>query len=250
VTTTEREQTSGDKQSPHFATTRWSVVAAAGAHGNPQPRRAALSTLCESYWFPIYAYARRSGSSPEDASDLVQNFFTRLLERNDLEQAKRERGRFRSYLLTCFINFCSNERDRARTIKRGGGRVGFSLDEKFAENRFNSEPHAKDDPERCFARTWAHTVLEEVIEQLRTEYEQAGKGEVFEHLKLALQDDDDALSYREIAKTIETTEGAVKVAAHRLRKRFGELLLREIADTLTDANDAEDELRGLFEALG
>ena len=233
-----------------FATTRWSVVAAAGPESDERTRRAALSALCETYWYPVYAFARRKGNAVEDARDLVQAFFTKLLERSDLSRADAARGRFRSYLLGCFSHFAANEWDHARTQKRGAGQVGFSLDEEIAEGRYDAEPVDGDDPERAFARTWARTLLEEVVVRLRNEYEEGGKAEMFDHLKPALSGDDDAQSYREIADALGTTEGAVKVAAHRLRKRFGEILRREIADTVNDPADVEEELRGMFEALG
>ena len=236
--------------SPAFATTRWSVVASAQAHGDERARRAALSTLCESYWYPVYAFARRKGHNAEDSRDLVQSFFTRFLERDDLALANAERGRFRSFLLSCFVNFSSNEWDRAQAQKRGGGYVGFSLDDTIAEDRFHREPADEEDAERSFMRSWARTLLEDVMLQLRAEYEEGGKATLFESLKHVLQGDDDAKSYREIAEALDATEGAIKVAAHRLKKRFGELLRRAIADTVENSSQVEDEIQGLFEALG
>jgi RNA polymerase sigma-70 factor (ECF subfamily) len=232
-----------------FATTRWSVVAAAGRGTDERARRSALGALCEAYWFPVYAFARRKGHRPEDARDLVQGFFTRLLEKDVLAGADAERGRFRSFLLGCFVHYSANERNAANARKRGGGRVGFSLDDAVAEERLSLEPADDDDPERVYQRTWARTVLEQVVVRLRSEYEEGGKGEIYEALEPTLTGDGTASSYREIAAALGTSEGAVKVAAHRLRRRFGEVLRREIADTVEAPSDVEDELRGLLEAL-
>ena len=235
--------------SPAFVTTRWSLVVRAG-QGDEAERRLALSALCETYWYPVYAFARRGGSEVEDARDLVQSFFTRLLERGELARADAERGRFRSYLLACFVHFRTNEWDRANAKKRGGGQVSFSLDHERAEGRFHDEPLDEDDPERLFSRTWARTLLEEVVLRLRNEYAEGGRGELFERLRPALTGEQEAASYRAIAEETGTTEGAVKVAVHRMRRRFGLLLRREIAHTLRDPAQVEDEIRGLFEALG
>jgi RNA polymerase sigma-70 factor (ECF subfamily) len=235
---------------PAFHTTHWSVVARACDDGNLELQRVALSALCETYWYPVYAFARRKGYAVEDACDLVQSFFTRLLEREDLAQADAERGRFRSFLLGCFVHFLANEWDRANADKRGGGRVEFSLDHERAEGRFQDEPTGEEDPERAFLRNWALTLIERVVVKLRGEYEDGGKGELFEQLRTSLTGDPGGARYAEIAEEMDTTEGAVKVAAHRLRGRFGTLLRREIADTLRDPGDVEDEIRGLFEALG
>ena len=187
---------------------------------------------------------------PTTPRDLVQSFFTRLLERDDLARADAERGRFRSFLLACFVNFRANEHDRASAEKRGGGRPGFSLDRARAEGRFRDEPADEQDPERAFLRTWALTLIEQVVVRLRSEYEDGGKGELFEQLRGTLTGEAGGTRYAEIADAMGTTEGAVKVAAHRLRKRFASLLRREIAATLRDPDDVEDEIRGLFEALG
>ncbi len=228
----------------HFATTHWSVVvAAAGTQG--EEKDAALTVLCETYWYPIYAYARRCGSAAEDARDLTQGFFARLLEKNGLSGADASRGRFRAYLLGAFRHFLSDERDRARALKRGGDRL--VLDGEYAEQRFITEP-GDSDPEKAFERSWARTLLETVVERLRSEYEGGAKAEVFDCLKPALSGELER-SYRELAQEIGTTEGALKVAVHRVRRRFGELLRREIAHTLSDTDEVEEEIRGLFDAL-
>ena len=233
-----------------FATTRWSLVASAGlGAADDEAGREALSRLCETYWYPVYAYARRRGHSGEDAHDLVQGFFARLIEKRDLAKADAERGRFRSFLLTCFEHFRANEWKKETAQKRGGGRPAVSLDATQGEDRWLLEPVGGEDPEREFHRTWARALLEEVMQRLRTEYEHGGKGDVYEELRPVLAGDVETRGYREIAESIGATEGAVRVAAHRLRKRFGELLRLEIAHTVRDAAEVEDEIRGLFEAL-
>ena len=237
-------------RSPGFATTRWSLVARAGAGTDGDERRDALSELCETYWYPVYAFARWRESNVEDARDLVQSFFTRLLERDDLAQADAMRGRFRSYLLRCFVHFRAGEWERSRALKRGGAHHSFSLDHERAEQRFRTEAIDADDPERTYMKAWARTLLEKVIGVLRREYEDGGKSELFDRLKPTLSGEQGSEGYRGIAASVGTTEGAVKVAAHRLRRRFAILLRREIAGTLRDPDDVEDEIRGLFDALG
>lgn len=226
-----------------FATTRWSVVAAAG--GDADERRAALAVLCETYWYPIYAFARRHERAAEDALDLAQGFFAHLLEGADVARADASRGRFRAYLLGAFKHWLSNERDRARAKKRGGD--ALVLDGEDAERRFRAEAAEGDDPERAFERSWARSLLERVLATLRAEYEAGDKGELFERLKPALSGD--AVPYAELARELETNEGALRVAVHRLRRRFGECLRHEIAHTLEDPTEVDEELHGLFEAL-
>lgn len=234
-----------------FATTRWSLVARAGSAGGAasDERGQALGQLCEAYWYPVYAFARRGGASEHDARDLVQEFFTRLLERGGLDGADAARGRFRTYLLAAFRHFQSNERERLGARKRGGGRLAFSLDDELAERRLRDELVDADDPERAYQRSWAQTLLGQVLERLRAEYESTGKGALFERLRPGLQGEE-VVGHRAVAEELGSTEGAVRVAAHRLRRRFGDLLEREIVQTLSDPGDAADELRGLFEAAG
>jgi RNA polymerase sigma-70 factor (ECF subfamily) len=240
-------------QAPHgerFATTRWSLVAAAGVPGTDSDRHeAALGTLCESYWFPVYAFARRRGASAEDAQDLVQGFFTRLIEKGDVANADPLRGRFRTFLLACFKHYSANERERAGAAKRGGGQRVFTLHGIPAEERLANEGDGAVDPERAFERAWAHTLLETVFVRLRGEYEAAGKAVVFVELKDSLGGDGGSRTHSERAEALGITEGAVKVAVHRLRQRYGELLRHEIGDTLAAGEDIEDALRRLFESL-
>jgi RNA polymerase sigma-70 factor (ECF subfamily) len=238
-----------DSPHPHdFASTRWSLVLAAG-RGDAPEAQAALAALCEVYWYPLYAYVRRSGYSADEAQDLTQGFFARLLEKHDLRAADSERGRFRSFLLTAFKRFVSKERHRARALKRGGGRRMLSLDFDQGESRFRLEPVTDVTPETIYERRWALTLLDRVMARLRDDFERAGKRDEFDHLKVFLTGEAAAPSYREVAAELGTTEGAVKVAVHRLRRKFRDLVLAEIAQTVTAPEEAEDELRHLFEAI-
>jgi DNA-directed RNA polymerase specialized sigma24 family protein len=231
-----------------FATTHWSLVLAAGAGVDPDARQA-LATLCETYWYPLYAFVRRLGKSPEDSGDLTQSFFALLLEKHYLRAADRHRGKFRSFLLAAFKHFLSKEKDRARAHKRGGGRTHFSLDFAAGENRYGLEPSHEMTPERLYERRWALTALDWVLARLRAEAVRAGKEASFDRLKGFLTGEGDMTSYRQAADELGSTEGAVKVAAHRLRRRFRELLLAEIAQTVAKPQDVGDELRHLFAAL-
>ena len=230
----------------HFRTTRWSVVLAAGRADSPSARDA-LETLCRSYWFPLYGYARRHAADRDAAHDLVQGFFARLLEKRDLADADRERGRFRAFLLTALKNYMANERDRAGAAKRGGGRVVLSLDVESAEGRLSIEEDAAA-PDAQFDRHWALVVMERVLESVREEYVRANRGELFERLTPCLTGDGD-VPYRDLAQELEMTEAAFKVAVHRARKRFRECLRREVAETLSDPGEIEAELRDLVAAL-
>jgi len=233
----------------HFATTRWSVVAAAGRGDTPSARDA-LEQLCGSYWYPLYAFVRRRSTAPDDALDLTQGFFARLLEKRDLSRADRGRGRFRSFLLAALKHYLANQRDRERAEKRGGGAPVLSLDAASAEGRFQSEPADERTPEASFERTWALVVLERALDRVRDEYRRAGRGALFGALEARLIDAPGGRPYAELAAELDLTEGAFKVAVHRARRRFREELRREIAETLADPADVDDELRDLFEALG
>ncbi len=235
--------------SPRFATTHWSVVVAAG-HGSSPQAQEALATLCRVYWYPLYVFIRRQGMSAEDAQDLTQEFFARLLEKDFLAMVDRQKGRFRSFLLAACKHFLSNERDRARAKKRGGGRELISIDADQAESRYRLEPAHDLTPEKLFERRWALTLLDQVLTLLKNEFSLAGKAEVFDHLKVFLTGDKSQTSYHLVAAELGMTEGAVKVAAHRLRKRYRELLREEIAKTTSEPNAIEDEIGDLFTALG
>jgi RNA polymerase sigma-70 factor (ECF subfamily) len=231
-----------------FLTTRWSVVLASSAAEEPH-RRAALEELCTRYWYPLYAYVRRSGYEANLAADLTQEFFARLLEREDLRAVDPARGRFRSWLLTVLRHFLVNERERARTQKRGGGRVPIALDADDADSRFAREPADTRTPELAFRRAWAQTAIDRALTCLRVEQERVGRSSHFDALRSALVSDDDAPPLAEVAASLGTNENAVKVALHRLRKRFGELLREELSGTLERPSDVEDEIRELFEAF-
>lgn len=229
-------------------TTHWSVVIAAGRGPSPDSDRA-LATLCETYWYPLYAFVRRQGFDSEEAKDLTQSFFAKLLEKNYVGDADQQRGRFRSFLLTSLKHFLSNERDRANAKKRGGGRPTISLDFPQAEVRYRREPIEPKTPSMLFERRWAITLLDRVLQQLRDEYTLAGNGTLFEALKEHLTREKGSTPYREVAGSLGLSEGAVKVAVHRMRRRYRELLECEIAHTVSGSDDVEDEIRQLFTAL-
>jgi RNA polymerase sigma factor (sigma-70 family) len=231
-----------------FVTTHWTAVAVAGRTDAPAAR-AALEQLCRTYWHPIYAYLRRNGQSPEDAKDLTQAFFARLLERNTIARADRERGRFRSFLLASLKHFLAHEWEKARTLKRGGAIRFEPLQFDTAETRCAQPAAAGDTPDRAFDRQWAMALLDAVLGRLQSEYADAGKARLFEGLKDTLSGGRAEIPYRDLALRLAVSEGAVKVAAHRLRRRYRELLREEIAGTVADANDVESELRELFAAL-
>ncbi len=235
-----------------FATTRWSLVAAAAQPADPRAGEA-LAYLCETYWFPVYAYVRRSGHDAASAEDLTQAFFTRLLERHDLAGADASLGRFRAYLLGAVRHFLSGERRRENAQRRGGGRALFSLDFEDGERRLGAalEPSgAEQRPDQAFERAFALTLLEAVLEALAAEQAERGRAEEFELLRPALTPgSDQGLSQAHIAAALGTTEGAVKTRAHRLRRRYAELLRLAIAETLPAAGDVEEEIRALFRVL-
>jgi RNA polymerase sigma-70 factor (ECF subfamily) len=223
------------------------MVLTAGQGGQPESDRA-LAALCEAYWYPLYAEARRRGLNVEDASDRVQGFFARLLEKNDLSAADRSRGRFRSFLLASFGHFLSNQRDHERARKRGGGRSIVTLDPAQGESRYGQEPADEQTPERVFDRRWALELIDRSIGRLSDEYAHLGKSELFETLKPALAGDR-ASSYVELADKLGMTEGAVKTAVYRLRGRCASLIRDEVAQTVSSPEQIEDELGHLFAAL-
>jgi RNA polymerase sigma-70 factor (ECF subfamily) len=233
---------------PRFATTHWSLVVAAGQGDSPDAR-AALATLCQTYWYPLYAYVRRHGRGAEEAQDLTQAFFAELLEKEYLQDADRERGKFRAFLLTAFKHFLSKERDRASALKRGGGRATLSLDLPAGERRYRLEPADQATPETLFERRWALTLLDQVLARLRQEYAGSGKGPLFEQLKGFLAGEKGPEPYAQLAREFGMTEGAFKVAVHRVRRRYRELLRAEIAQTVDSPEEVDDELRHLFEAI-
>ena len=232
--------------SSRFPTTRWTLVFAAG---NPERKdaRSALASLCESYWYPLYAYVRQRGYAADQAQDLTQEFFMRILEGRYLDRADPEKGRFRSFILTSLKFFVADEEDRQRAHKRGGGAL-LPLEFASGEERFQREPAHDETPERIFERRWALSVLDRVVERLRGEFLHHGRPEHFERLKVFLLAQCDA-PYATLAREMNTSEGALKVAIHRLRKRYRELFRQEIADTVADPAEVESELRYLAAVL-
>ena len=229
-----------------FPTTRWTLVVAAG-DAERKDAQSALVSLCESYWYPLYAYLRRRGFPADQAQDLTQDFFIRVLEGRYLDRAAPEKGRFRSFILTSLKFFVGDEEDRQRAQKRGGGAV-VPLELDSGEDRYLREPGHDETPERIFERRWALSVLDRVMERLRNEFVQHGRSEHFERLKLFLLGQSDA-PYAALAREMNTSEGALKVAIHRLRKRYRELFRQEIADTVADPAEVESELRFLAAVL-
>ncbi len=232
--------------SDRFATTRWSIVLHAADRSTPEGDQA-LQTLCGRYWYPLYAYVRRRGYSAADARDLTQDFFLSLLEKNGLQVADPERGRFRSFLLVSLKNLLAKDWDRRRAQKRGGDRQQFSIDLEAGEKRYQYEPADNWTPEKIFERRWALTLLEEVLQQLAVEYQSVGRAEMFECCRPYLVGE--GPSYDALAATLNTTAGALRVAVHRLRERYRELLRTEVAATLADPAKTEDELDCLRQAL-
>lgn len=245
-----REDSTAKTREPNgiFATTHWTVVLAAGQSGSQQAA-GALEELCRTYWYPLYAYVRRHGHSREDAEDLTQGFFARLLEKNYLEGVTSDKGKFRSFLLVALKRFMANEWDRANTQKRGGGVTPLSLDWQDAEMRYQINLSHNLSPDRLYDRAWAMVVLERVITRLRNESESDGKAGHYEQLKSFLMLGRNNIPYARAAGELKMTEGAVRVAVHRLRRRYRELLREEVVQTLANPAQAEEEMQALFCAL-
>jgi RNA polymerase sigma-70 factor (ECF subfamily) len=240
-----------DPAGPHrFATTRWSIVVAAGA-AEDTVGRAALESLCAAYWYPLYAFERRGGTAAEDARDLVQGFFAELLEKDYLAQADRERGRFRTFLITAFRHFASKEREKARALKRGGGRRPLPLDFEDGESRYLREPADERTPERLFERRWALTLLDEAMARLLEEHRAAGREALFDALRGTLGGAGAGPEepYAALGARLGMSEGALKVAVHRLRRRYRDVLRAAIAETVADPAEVDDEIRQLLGAL-
>jgi RNA polymerase sigma factor (sigma-70 family) len=234
---------SGD---PQFHTTHWSLIVAAATEGG-EPARVALEELCQAYWYPIYAFIRRRGRSEEDARDLTQEFFATLLEKGYLGDADPMRGRFRSFLLTAVSRFVAKQHEKAAAQKRGGSRRILSIDFADGESRYQQEPPDNWTPERVFDRRWALTLLDRTLGKLRQEHQSADKLQLFDALKIFLTGE--AVPLRSVAERLEMTEGAVKVAIHRLRQKYRDLLRAEIAQTVTAQEDIDGELNLLLAAL-
>lgn len=231
-----------------FETTHWSLVCAVRGDDASAARRA-LAVLCRAYWYPLYGYVRRQGYDAEDARDLTQSFFVQLLERQDVRAVRRERGRFRSFLLSALRHFLLNARVHRRALKRGGGQPLAPLEFEQAEERYLREPADRHTPETIFDRRWALSVLDHVFQRLRSEWEAEQRGSEFDRLKACLMGELPPGGYKAIATDIGSTEGAAKVAVHRLKRRFQRRLRQEIADTVLSDEAVDDEIRYLFHAL-
>jgi DNA-directed RNA polymerase specialized sigma24 family protein len=244
----EQHEVDGPESARRFASTRWSVVLAAGDSSAPGASEA-LEKLCGAYWFPLYAYVRRQGHSPHDAQDLTQGFFAWLIESKHLRVADVERGRFRSFLLGMLKNFLSDDRKKMHAQKRGGGRTPVSLDAASAEERYHLEPVTELTPDLIFDRRWAWTVMEQTVAHLRDEYVAAGRAELFDALRQFQPGEDAGQSYAEVATRLGLTESAVKSAIWRLRQRHRDLLREEIAHTVATPADVDGEIRHLLSVL-
>jgi RNA polymerase sigma-70 factor (ECF subfamily) len=241
MTTSMREPTSD------FATTHWSIVLRGGARGTRDADEA-LAALCQTYWLPLYSFARRKTPDVHEAQDLTQAFFARLLEKNAFAAANPERGRFRSFLLASFQNFLTNEWQKGQAQKRGGGATPLSLDWTAGESRLHLEPAHEVTPERLYERQWALTLLEQVVTRLANEFAAAGKKRQFELLKESLTGD--RLDYSALADELQMTPDATRQAVHRLRKRYRELLREEVAQTIDDPREIDQEIQSLIDILG
>ena len=237
-----------ERSAAQFTTTHWSVVLAAGDVASPQATEA-LEKLCRTYWYPLYAYVRRKGYSADDAQDLTQEFFARLLARNYLSVADRNKGKFRSFLLGSLEHFLAREWTKAHAQKRGGGQPSFSLDELDAENRYLLEPTHELTAEKIFDRRWATTLLDQAMARLCEECVANHKGDLFQKVESFLSGEKGEASYADVAAALKMSEGAVKVAVHRLRQRYGELVRAEIEETVATVKEVDEELRYLFAVL-
>ena len=231
-----------------FASTRWSVVRAAGGDDS-KVARSALQELCQSYWFPLYAFVRRKVNDSDSAADLTQAFFADLLQRDNIKQVNPELGKFRSFLLASLKNFLNNQWDKQRAQKRGGGKAVLSIDFAQADDRYSLEPAHADTPERCFEKQWALELIDRTNQELRREFEKRGKVHQFDTLQPFLAGKNESSTFAIAAATLEMTEVAAKVTVHRMRQRFGELLRTEIANTVGDPAEIDSEIQHLFESL-
>jgi RNA polymerase sigma-70 factor (ECF subfamily) len=248
MTVDRSEDESKARTAAQFAATHWSVVLAARA-GEDTQATLALETLCRAYWFPLYAYVRRLGNSPEDSQDLTQGFFARLIEKDYLSAVHPAKGRFRSFLLTALKRYVADEYDKASAGKRGSGRPLISLDGPNVEDRYRLDPGVELTPERLFDRRWAITLLERSRARLKDEYVAAGKGDLFERLKSFYHQDEAAIAYAEAAAQMSLPENTVKSHVRRLRGRYRQIVREEIAQTVSDEAEVDDEIRYLLEVI-
>jgi RNA polymerase sigma factor (sigma-70 family) len=232
-----------------FVTTHWTVVLSARDQRTPEAAQA-LEALCRTYWYPLYAFVRRQGRSPADAQDLTQEFFARLLGKDYLHSVERGKGKFRTFLLVLLKRFLADEWDRAHAQKRGGGSLHLPLDTALAESRYQREQGEDLSPDKVYDRRWALTLLERAMARLREEFTAAGKADEFQVLKAVLTTDKGALAYGQLAGRLGVSEGAARVAAHRLRRRFRQLFREEIAHTVGSQDEVEEEVRYLMSLFG
>ncbi len=242
------QESFGPARRPQFATTHWSVVLAAGRNSSAQQKQA-LEILCQSYWFPLYAFLRRRGYDKHQAEDYAQGFFAYILEKHDLQRADPKYGKFRSFLLIRLKGFLSDERDRSQALKRGGGKKILSLSFENAEGQYVLEAADRLSPEKLFEKSWAMTVLERTMDRLEAYMEKKNKQKLFEHLKVYLTTGKDDLPYENVAEELDMTEGSIRVAVHRLRRQYRKLLRDEIAQTVGDEDHIDEEMGCLFAAL-
>lgn len=236
------------RRNKNFATTRWSVVRAAGRH-SPRQSRVALEELCAVYWPPVYAFVRRRGYAPADAEDLTQAFFVHLLSTQLVQSADRERGRFRSFLLKSVSNFLKDAQRSLKAQKRGGHVTTFSLDFESGEKLYRSEPADSATPEQLFERRWAVTLLNNTMATLRSEYSERNHGLLFECLEAHINQNDERVPYADLTDKLNMTVDALKQAARRLKLRYREILRSEIANTVESSDEIDDELRALTKSL-
>lgn len=250
--TVQRRTPSEQGGKPHaggrFGTTQWSLVVAAQDEASPRAEEA-LARLCYLYWYPLYAFIRRQGYSADEAQDLTQGFFARFLEKGYLRDVHREKGRFRSFLLVACKHFVAKERDCARALKRGGGQELVPIDREAAEGRYRREPSHDLTPDRLYQRQWALTLLDQVRLRLRAELVASGRADRFDRLKVFLTGDEGSEAYAAAGRDLGLSEGAVKVAVHRLRRRYRKLLRESIAETVNGPAEVDGEIRQLMEAL-
>jgi RNA polymerase sigma factor (sigma-70 family) len=241
--------TTGPSEAAGFAATRWTLVLAA-ARGNVTPHAAAaMAELCRVYWYPLYAYVRRRGHDTHEAEDLTQEFFLRFLAKNYLADIDRDKGKFRAFLLASLKHFLANQWDRLQAQKRGGGQTVLPISTADAENRYRLEPWHDLTPEKLFERRWALTVLDQVLARLQMELAAEGKKPVFDGLKAFLTGGRGSGGYAEAAEELGITEGAVRVAVHRLRRRYRQLLRDEIAQTVAGPGEIDEEIEYLLSCL-
>lgn len=231
-----------------FATTHWSIILAAATRDSPAAEEA-LTHLCSLYWYPIFAFVRREGYSIDDAEELTQSFFTRLIEKNDISDADRSRGRFRTFLLGSCRHFLSNARDREQTVKRGGRVMRIPIEAALAEEQYVRALAHAETPERLYDRQWCLSLLGSVLDELRREYQAAGRERLFDRLGGFLTFDENAGTYADAARDLEMTPAAVKVAAYRLRGRYRDALRRSVRDTVASEDEVDDEIRYLLSTL-